>query len=237
MNGDPFSILGVSQSASEDEIKSAYRKLAKKYHPDVNQGSASSEDKMKEINEAYSEAIRIKRGGGTYSSQSQRQPGGGASGAGYGYREPNEGYGFDPFGFGFDFGGARRYQAQRGTPELRHVRELINAGRYQEAMNELQSTNVRSAEWFFLSAAANLGAGKRVAAQSYAKQAAQMEPDNYEYAELYSRLENNGQSYRTTQRANFGGMPLTYCSSPCAWCCILQLVCRFCGYGRGFFCC
>ena len=54
---DPFSTLGISANASEDEIKSAYRKLAKKYHPDVNGGSAEAEAKMKEINEAYSEAL------------------------------------------------------------------------------------------------------------------------------------------------------------------------------------
>ena len=52
MSRDPFSVLGVSSNATEDEIKSAYRKLAKKYHPDVNGGSADSEAKMKEINEA-----------------------------------------------------------------------------------------------------------------------------------------------------------------------------------------
>ena len=71
MNKDPFSVLGVSQNASEDEIKSAYRKLAKKYHPDVNNGSADSEAKMKEINEAYSEALKIKRSGGTYNPNAQ----------------------------------------------------------------------------------------------------------------------------------------------------------------------
>ena len=52
MNQDPFSVLGVSSSASEDEIKSAYRKLAKKYHPDLNPGDASAEEKMREVNEA-----------------------------------------------------------------------------------------------------------------------------------------------------------------------------------------
>ena len=54
MNSDPFSVLGVSQSASEDEIKAAYRKLARKYHPDSNAGDAAAEAKFKEISEAYS---------------------------------------------------------------------------------------------------------------------------------------------------------------------------------------
>lgn len=50
---DYYNTLGVSKSASQDEIKSAYRKLAMQYHPDRNQGDASAEDKFKDINEAY----------------------------------------------------------------------------------------------------------------------------------------------------------------------------------------
>ena len=53
MSKDYYKILGVERSASEDEIKKAYRKMAMKYHPDKNNGDAESESKFKEAAEAY----------------------------------------------------------------------------------------------------------------------------------------------------------------------------------------
>ncbi len=231
---DPFSVLGISPSASEDEIKAAYRKLAKKYHPDVNQGSADSEAKMKEINEAYAEALKIKRSGGSYNpgqGQSSYGPQGYGSQGGY-----NQGYnGYEDFGFGFGgFGGYQNSGYGSSSPELRAARNYINTGHYQEALNYLQKLNDRSAEWFYLSARANIGLGNRTAALSYARQAAQMAPDNYEYAQLLSRLEGNSNTYRQ-HSAGYGGIPLNNCSNSLLWCCLCNLFCNCCG--RGFIWC
>jgi len=64
---DPYSVLGVSPSASEDEVKKAYRDLARKYHPDNyhdNPLADLAQEKMKEINEAYDSITKGRTSGG-----------------------------------------------------------------------------------------------------------------------------------------------------------------------------
>ena len=77
MIGDPYKVLGVSPNASDDEIKRAYRRLAKKYHPDVNPGDREAARKMQEINAAY-EQIKNPEKARAQSSHSSYDPFAGA---------------------------------------------------------------------------------------------------------------------------------------------------------------
>jgi DnaJ-class molecular chaperone len=100
---DSYATLGVSKTASDKEVKQAFRKLARKYHPDVNPGDKSSEAKFKEINEAY-EVIgdpgkrkKYDELGSNWKMYEQAQRAGGGAGAGAG--------GFDPSQWNVNFGG------------------------------------------------------------------------------------------------------------------------------------
>ena len=106
---DYYEVLGVSKSATDDELKKAYRKLAKKYHPDTNPGDKEAEAKFKEASEAYavlSDADK-RRKYDQFGHAAFEQGGGGAGGfGGFDFNAADMG---DIFGdiFGDFFGGGR----------------------------------------------------------------------------------------------------------------------------------
>ena len=223
---DPYSILGVSRDASDEEIKKAYRKLSRIYHPDANINNPDkdkAEAKFKEVQQAYQQIMKEKEAGAS-----------GYTGSGYGN---SGGYGgVGPFG-GFYGQYTNQNQQTNETEEDIHLRaaaNYLNSGHYKEALNVLTGIKDRSARWYYYSSLANSGMGNNVLALEHAREALRMEPSNYQYQSLVSRLENGGSWYRT-QQTMYGGTP-TINNDFCVKLCIANLMCNLCCGGGGFFC-
>ena len=129
MAKDYYDILGISKSASQEEIKSAYKKLAKKYHPDLNKGDKVSESKFKEISEAY-KVLGDEKSRSNYDRFGSADPSGAGFGGFGGFNSGDFG-GFDIndiFGefFGGGFGGASRGNTRRSSrgSDLRYDVEI-----------------------------------------------------------------------------------------------------------------
>ena len=105
---------------------------------------------------------------------------------------------------------------------------------YKEALNVLSGIKDRSARWYYYSSIANSGMGNNVLALEHAKEALRLEPSNYQYQSLVSRLENGGSWYRT-QQTMYGGAP-TINNDFCVKLCIANIMCNLCCGGGGFFC-
>ena len=212
MIDDPYKVLGVSRDASDEEIKTAYRRLAKKYHPDLNPGDAEAAKKMQQVNAAYEQIKNPEK-----AAQNQRS--GQSGGYGGGYYDPFGGYG--PFGGGYgQYGGSQ----QAGDSYQQAAYNYIRFGRYREAINALANSTQRNARWYYLSALANEGLGNQVTALEHIRRAVSMEPDNATYLDMLERMEHGGDTYRRTA-GNFTGFSGgSVCPSLCL-CYFAQLFC------------
>ena len=220
MVDDPYKVLGLPRNASDEDVKRAYRTLAKNYHPDLNPGDQEAARKMKEVNEAYDQIKNPEK----YA----RQPGSGGSPYGNPYGNPYGGYGYGGYQ-------ERQYQSS-GDQYQTSAEQYIRFHRWSEALNALQNSQNRNARWYYLSALANDGLGNQVTALEHMRKAVSMEPDNQEYLWALSQLENGGSAYRR-QAGNFGGF--SFGGSPCGGLCLCYLAQLFCCGGRVpfIFCC
>ncbi|HWQ58876.1 MAG TPA: J domain-containing protein [Clostridia bacterium] len=209
---DPYKVLGVPTTATDDEVKQAYRRLAKRYHPDANPGNKVAEQRMKEINAAYDQIIN---GGGA-----------GSSGGGYAnYGGSYGGYGASG-GYRNAWDGGR--EGQSTDPRMNAAHTYITFGRYQEALNVLAGIRERDALWYYYSAVANSGIGNTIVAIQHAQRAADMEPGNETYRELLEQLKNPGQEYQSYGR-NFSA-PFLNANRLCGSFLISWLLCMYCNY-------
>lgn len=201
---DPYQVLGVSRSASDDEIKKAYRALSRKYHPDANVNNpnkAQAEERFKEVQQAYDQIMKEKQQGSSY-------------GGGYSYR--GAGNGFGGSGMGSE------------SPQMQAAANYIANRCYSEALNVLNNIlfSERSARWYYYSAIANQGVGNNITAKEHAQQAVDMEPSNMEYRRFLQHLEFGGTWYN-----NMGsGYDRPYASAG-NWCLsmlFLNMLCNCC---------
>ena len=218
MIDDPYKVLGLSPDASDEDVKRAYRRLAKKYHPDLNPGDAEAARRMQEVNAAYEQIKNPEK-----AHQNQGGYGGYGNYGGYGgYYDPFRGY---------------RQQSYTGTNTgdqyQQAAYQYIRFGRYQEALNALQSATERNARWYYLSALANDGLGNQVTALEHIRRAVSMDPDNLEYQQVLTQIEHGGRVYRQNA-GNFRGFTLG--GDPCTNLCLCYLAQLFCCRG-GIFCC
>lgn len=131
MSNDYYKVLEVSNSATQDEIKKAYRKLAKQYHPDKNKGDSKAEEKFKHVAEAY-DTLGDSGKRSRYDNQrsgSQRFGGFGRSG----FSQNSSGFGFDDFVNGF---------YQKNQPQFKTDHLNINIETEQDLISILDEKDI-----------------------------------------------------------------------------------------------
>ena len=172
---DPYQVLGVSASATDEEVKKAYRELARKYHPDNyhdNPLADLAQERMKEINEAY-ETIQAqrKRGGASHSSTSSY---------GYGYGQQNYGY---------------RQQSYGGNAKYYRIKLAIQQGDLNLAEELLNAQSDHDAEWNYLKGVICTRRGWMDEATRYFETAVQMDPDNVVYQRALDAMDGEQTTY------------------------------------------
>lgn len=245
---DPYAVLGVERNASDDDIKKAYRKLSRKYHPDANVNNPDkewAEEKFKQIQAAYQQVMNERTRGyagygstGAYNANSQNSR---TYSNGYGRTYRRNGFEYQYRDGADHFGGAEGYgSGYESDPKLRAAGNFIRNRYYREARTTLDSMeqSARNAVWYYYSAVAHAGLGNNISALEHARAAAAMEPNNPDYRFLLEQLENGINWYASRQSSY--GFRRTSGANICVKICAANVILNFlltmlCG-GGGFFC-
>lgn len=197
---NPYEVLEIKEGSSKDEIKKAYRELAKKYHPDQYTNNPLKDlagEKMRELNEAYD--YLMKSPTGTSFS------GGNSSG----------------------FSSSNNYENSSGSPMYSSIRMNIQNGNLNAAEGSLNNISDKGGEWYFLMGFIQMQRSHYDTAFTYITKACNLEPNNIEYRQAFNKLNNNNNSYRQNyyNRGNDNDGMCDLCIK--LWC--LQSICEcFC---------
>lgn len=182
---DPYRVLGVAPTASEDEIKKAYRKLSRMYHPDSNMNKSESEkkaaeEKFKEVQQAYEDIIDGKVDPGSYRRGPSYHSSSGSTGS----------YNSNTYRRQYSTGESGSARGGYNSDNLDSVAENIAKGNLREARIILDNLDpsTRNARWYYLSALVYSRIGNRTQALYHARAAASMEPSNSTYSNFYDYL-------------------------------------------------
>ncbi|MCD7829488.1 MAG: J domain-containing protein [Clostridiales bacterium] len=213
MIDDPYKVLGVTPDTPPDEIKKAYRKLAKKYHPDLHPNDPECARKMNEINAAYDQINNPQK-------YQRQQPN---------YNNNSSSAYSDPFrSYQQQYQRRTTYDTRQDSPEFQSAWHFVQAGSYQDALNVLNRMDAKehNARWYYLSGLANSGLGNKILAVQQLQQAVRLDPNNAEYQMALQQVQMGGQFYQQ-QNADFctmGGH-----RNWCLYLCLMNLLCNCCG--------
>jgi len=195
---DPYSILGVSKKASDDEVRAAYRELARKYHPDNytddNPLKELAEEKMQEINAAYEEIQRMRSGKGS--------------------KNKNE--------------NNNNYYSGNSTGIYAEIRRKINDRRFGDAERMLFSVldSERTAEWHYLLSVTLMSRNRVNDAMRELEIACNMDPSNIEYQKAKEMFNNTASGYGSTYYGSANQRPRSSSDDACN--CCANLLCLDC---------
>ena len=195
---DPYSILGVRHGASDEEVKNAYRNLARKYHPDNyddnNPLKELAKEKMQQINAAYDEIQRDR-------SESERTS--------------------------YTSGSSSYSSGYSASGVYANIRQKINERKYREAESMLMSVSSfdRTADWHFLMSVCLMQRGKSADAMRELELACSMDPSNLEYQRAKEMFNTSGSRYGSTY---YGDNRRGRNSSDDACDCCMNLICLDC---------